>query len=359
MTHPFSDHEGIYLLSHSVGLPVADTRSAIDGYLDTWQHHTPDAWPRWLAGIDGFRQAVARLISADAASVCPQSNVSSGLTKVLAAQRHRFSDPTVLVSEKAFPSLGFVCERSGYAVRFLPADADESDPDQWAAHAQGVDVAIVNHVYSNTGIAVSIDAVGSALRRQGVSVYVDVAQSAGVLAVDVDAWDVDVILGSCVKWLSGGAGAGWLWASPQVIESSVPIDVGWWSHEEPFEFDIHHYRDAADGRRFWGATPSVLPFVVAANSITQIDRLGVDTVRRHNHALVDLLVDELDDRVVSPHDPAQRSGTAVVAAGPDIVETLAEQGIHVDHRAQGIRVSPHVYTTANDVHRLIEVVARH
>lgn len=356
MTHPFADHEGSYLLSHSVGLPVRGARNVADEFFDTWEHRTFDAWPRWLHGIDEFRSTLASLLSTDASSICPQSNVSSGLTKVLDAMHHRFDTPRVLISEDAFPSLGFVCERSGYDVRFVPDDADVADPSVWAGLLDGIDVAVITHVHSNTGTAVPVADIAATVRAAGAISVVDVAQSVGVIPIDLGEWAVDVVVGSCVKWLSGGPGAGWLWASPDVIERSRPTDVGWFSHEQPFEFDIHDYRDAHDALRFWGGTPTVLPFLLAAHSISALDGFGVDAIRTHNLALTDRLVDRLGPDVVSPHERGRRSGTAIVRAGPDAVDHLARHGIEVDHRANGIRVSPHLYTSTDDLDRLVDLL---
>jgi kynureninase len=355
----FVDHDGAYLLSHSIGLPVRGSRDVAVDYFDTWEHHTVDAWPRWLDGIDGFRNALAALLSTSSTSICPQNNVSSGLTKFLDSLRHEFDTPTVLISEDAFPSLGFVCSRSGYDVRFIARDADVSDPAVWLEHLDGVDIAIVTHVHSNTGVCVPVADIATAVRESGALTLVDVAQSTGVVPIDLGMWNVDAVVGSCVKWLSGGPGAGWLWISDALSDRTRPTDVGWFSHEQPFEFDIHDYRDASDALRFWGGSPTVLPFLVAAHSITTIDRLGVDTIRRHNHELTDHLIERLGDRVVSPHDPAKRSGTAIVQADAAVVAQLAAQDIDVDHRANGIRVSPHVHTTINDLDRLVETLETH
>jgi len=352
----FVEHDGAYLLSHSIGLPVRGTRDVAADYFDTWEHHTADAWTRWLDGIDGFRNALATLLAARPASICPQSNVSSGLTKLLDSLRHEFDAPTVLISGDAFPSLGFVCSRSGYDVRFIASDADVSDPGVWSEHLDSVDVAIVTHVHSNTGVCLPVTDIATAVRDAGALPVVDVAQSTGIVPIDLGVWDVDAVVGSCVKWLSGGPGAGWLWVADELIDRTRPTDVGWFSHEQPFEFDIHDYRDASDALRFWGGSPTVLPFLLAAHSISTIDALGVDVIRRHNHELTDHLIERLGDRVTSPHDPDTRSGTAIVRAEPECVDRLAASGFAVDHRVDGLRVSPHAHTSIHDIDRFIDAL---
>jgi len=356
MSDVFVDHQGAYLLSHSIGLPTLGARKVAAEYFDTWEHHTVDAWPRWLDGINVFRHALAALLSTQQTSICPQSNVSSGLTKLLDSLHHEFDTPTVLISEDAFPSLGFVCTRSGYDVRFIPRDADVSDPALWQEHLDGVDIAIVTHVHSNTGTCLPVAEIAATAQAAGALTVVDVAQSTGIIPIDLEVWDVDAVVGSCVKWLSGGPGAGWLWISESLTGRGRPTDVGWFSHEQPFEFDIRDYRDASDALRYWGGSPTVLPFLIAAHSIAVIDQLGVTTIRRHNHQLTDHLIDRIGDRVISPHDRDQRSGTAIVRGDATCVERLADYGIAVDHRVNGLRVSPHIYTTADDIDRFIEVL---
>lgn len=352
------EHDGIYLLSHSVGLPLRGARAAAAEYVEVWEQDPEHAWPSWLAAVDEFRASLARLLATSPASICPQSNLSSGLTKVLGGLRDGFEQPILLLSEEAFPSLGYVASHAGFDVRFVPRDEDATDPAVWEAHLdESVDVVLVTHVHSNTGELVPTPAIIEAARRLGVVSIIDVAQSAGIIPIDLAAWGADVVLGSCVKWLSGGPGAGWLWVHPEMIERCTPTDVGWWSHEDPFEFDIHTFRYADDALRFWGGTPTVSPFIVARHAIDVIGAIGVDAARDHNTELVDRLIDGLGDRVVSPHEIDRRSGTCVVAGTETEAAMLGAVGVAIDHRANGIRLSPHLHTDVADIDRVVALLS--
>jgi len=43
--------------------------------------------------------------------------------------------------------------------------------------------------------------------------------------------------------------------------------------------------------------------------------------------------------------------------GPEVAARLAEQKVYVSVRGDSLRVSPHLYNTAADVDRLLEVLA--
>lgn len=193
-------------------------------------------------------------------------------------------------------------------------------------------------------------------RQAGAVAVVDVAQSVGVIPIGVTEWGADFVIGSCVKWLSGGPGAGWMWVDPDRVDRYEPTDVGWFSHPEPFEFDIHRFRYADDALRFWGGSPTVVPYTIAAHSIATIAAIDVETVRAHNLDLTDRIIDALGARVVSPHDRSRRSGTCIVEADESTADELIRAGIEIDHRQTGIRVSPHVHVSSADINTFLHAL---
>ena len=349
----FVPSEEIYLLNHSVGRPPVNTEEVwSEAFLAPWRLQGEDVWPCWLTAISEFREALARLFNGKADDFCPQVNLSGALTKVLQSLPEDESRDTIVYSEEDFPSIAFVlqqAQRIGYKIRAIPGGQESTDSAHWtSAFDERTAMVLVTHVHSNTGRLVPVSAITRAAHEQGIVSIVDIAQSAGCVPIDLQAWSADFVIGSCVKWLCGGPGAGFLWVRPERQKTSEPLDVGWFSHENPFEFDSDNFRYAENANRFWGGTPSVQPFVVAANSIRTICDIGVDTIRGHNLSLTQRLIEALPaGSLVTPAEARLRGGTLVVHFGEDAMERVtarlnSRQVLH-DVRPTGIRLSPHIY----------------
>lgn len=356
---------GTYLLNHSVGRPLKSTQHAVnEGFLQPWQTLGEDLWPRWLEMTDAFRSALARLLNAVTEDFCPQTNLSSALSKLIYSLPGNGERKTIVLTEEDFPSMGFVlsqARKTGFDLRFLPKDSNYCDPDAWrGAIDETTCCVLITHVHSNTSAKVPVAEICRIARNAGAYSLVDIAQSVGVVPIDLQAWRADFVLGSCVKWLCGGPGAGFLWANPDVIDSCNPVDVGWFSHEDPFEFNIHNFRFAQGALKFWGGTPSVLPYVVAANSINTLSDIGIETIRAHNLAMTRLVLDAVDPtQIKSRLVDEQRGGTLVLHAGEQqaqVESRLREASILFDTRPTGIRLSPHIYNSAEEIQHLLAVI---
>jgi len=360
----FADAPGIYLLSHSVGRPPADCAQVFaESFFSPWVDGG-EPWAEWLGSIDAFRAAVARLLGGEAEQVCPLPNLSAGLARILQCLPGMGQRREILLSERDFPSMGFVIERArglGLRPRFLPVDFPEHEPAQWAAQLrEDTALVLITHAQSNTGVQVPAAEICAQVRAAGALSVLDVAQSAGILPLDVHALGADFILGSCVKWLCGGPGAGFLWVTPAVLPRCEPMDVGWFSHAEPFAFDIHDFRYHPEALRFWGGTPSVAPYVLATHSITLLLELGIEAIRAHNAALLEQLLSGVPGcHCVSPAQPEYRSGTAILDFGANnerVAETFTAGGVHADRRNRGFRLSPHVYNTSQEMEQVLDLL---
>lgn len=348
---------GPYLRSHSAGCQPRSAAAALDKALLAPWREQGDAWDAWLNAIDDWRHALAMLVAVDAADLCPTASVGAGLSRYLSALDNATERRTILLAPSAFPTIGFVASglaARGWRVRYLPAAADVRRAEAWAeAIDDDVALVIAMHVSSNSGVRADMAGIAAVAHAAGARCISDCAQSAGVVPVAPTIWGVDAAIGSCLKWLCGGPGAGWLWVAPHDRTALEPAERGWWSHADPFEMDIQNFRYAPDARRWWGGTPDIAPFALAKAGLAEINAIGVEAISAHNRALQQALRDALEGQRPQWIWPTGHiGGTLCIDVGadqPQVAAALASAAIAADFRGTTLRLSFHAYNGADDV----------
>lgn len=357
----FHAPDGIYALSHSVGpLPLVSKKALQQHYLSPWEELGGDAWPSWLSSIDDFCTSVARLINATPDEICPQANLASGFSAYLTAiaklpQNER--KKKILMHQDAFASMGFVVTglAESYGLKLILVQGQPNDLQAWQTQLNkgGVLACLITHVHSNTSVKSDVAPLVKLAQAQQSYAIVDIAQSVGVVPVDAKHWSADAIFGSCVKWLCGGPGAGFMFVKASDIGQLNPDPVGWFSHQNPFEFDINHYAPASNARRFWGGTPNVSSYVMARASIEMILEIGVENVAQHNLQLKRYLLQHLPheiSRKPSFDELKQQGGSLCVGATDmhSVATKLSAAGVKYDRRGDIFRLSLHIMNSTED-----------
>jgi kynureninase len=351
-----------YFLSHSVGcLPITSREALTAQFLEPWI--SGSNWMDWMPIFDEFRAGMAELLDVESESICPQNNISSALTKVLFSLPQESGRNVILLSKHDFPTIGFVikqAERQGYKLRFV--EGDPTRIETWEAAIDGrVAVVHITHATSNTSHILPVKEIAALAKSNGAVSIVDVAQSLGAVPVKIADWGVDFAIGTGVKFLCFGPGACFLYVAPHVLQRCEPIDVGWFSHENPFEMDIENFKYADDASRFFGGTPSPAPFVMANNAI----KIWQATMPHHTHNRIEICLSRLCDYVdhkmiISPIQPNARGATFVVS--PDnraaLHDKLKAKAIRYDERKEGFRFSMHGYTSDQDLDVLLGAMSK-
>jgi len=351
-----------YFLSHSVGcLPKSSPGALQDRFLGPWM--SGENWTKWMGELEMFREGLAHLLGVNAAMICPQTNISSGLTKILYSLPKRDERDLIVLSKMDFPTIGFVAaqaERAGYSLQFIEGDPSKFQP--WdEALSERVAFVLATHALSNTSHILPIAEICARARAVGAISIVDIAQSMGAVPVDIPNWNPDFVIGTGVKFLCAGPGACFLYASQNILPECQPIDVGWFSHENPFEMEIEHFRYATDAMRFFGGTPSPAAYVCANSALKLWEEIGLRTAqtRIQNH-LTSLHETLPHGAAISPIEPNKRGATLVLDSrlGNQIQSDLIAAGVKFDHRKQGFRFSVHGYTREAEIKTLADVFAQ-
>jgi len=117
-------------------------------------------------------------------------NLSSGLTKILQSfEENQNKKMVVLMSEVDFPGMGFVLQKAlpnHSEIRFIPSNEDVTDYTVWEKYlTDDIDMVFISHAYSNTGQLSPIDNVLSLARSKNILSILDVAQSVGIVPIDL------------------------------------------------------------------------------------------------------------------------------------------------------------------------------
>ena len=356
----------VYLISHSLGAMPRATYERLHEYADIWATRGVRAWAEgWWDMPVTVGNEIARIIGADPGTVVMHQNVSVCQSLVLSCFEPTPQRNKIVYSELNFPSVMYVYEahaRDGkLKIEVVKSDDGITVPLERMLAAIDETTLLVpfSHVLFKSGFLQDAKAIVERAHEVGAMVVLDTYQSAGTVPFSVKELNVDFATGGSVKWLCGGPGAGYLYVRPDLQTKLEPKTTGWMAHESPFAFDTE-LRYAGDVTRFLHGSPAIPALFAAQSGYKIINEIGVEKIReksmRQTSYLIEL-AEEAGFKVTSPKDVKQRGGTIKVChehAGA-VTKELIRREIIVDYRpGAGVRISPHFYTTDNELELAIK-----
>lgn len=347
-----------YLVSHSLGAMPATVPDRLADYAEQWRTRGVRAWAEgwWeLPVVLGDR--LAPLIGAAPGTVGMVPTVTQGMASILTALDYPPERNEVVMTALDFPSVRYAYDqlapRLGAQVVVVPGEADGIRVDLQRlldAITPRTRLVAVSHVLFRSAFIQDAAAICAKAQAVGARVALDAYHSVGVIPVDVQALGVDFLCGGVLKWLCGGPGGCFLYASPEASATLAPALTGWQAHRAPFAFS--GTMDYADGAWRWlGGTPVVPALFAGMEGPRIIVEAGMPAIRAKSLRQVARLVELADARgwsVKAPRDAAQRGGTVAfdLPHAAEVARALLARDIVIDFRpGAGIRVAPHFYTT--------------
>lgn len=317
-----------------------------------------------------LRSLVARLAGVDDDGIALVPSVSYALATA-AANLHAGEGRKVVVLADQFPSNVYawrvLVQRTGGTVDPVrrPDDGDWTSAVLAAVDVRTAVVAVPPCHWTD-GTLVDLVAVGEAARAVGAAFVVDATQALGAMPIDVAAARPDWLACAFYKWLLGPYSLGFLYVAPE-RRDGAPIEHSWLARGGSDDFaSLVAYRDdfQPGARRFDVGEVSNFTLVpVATAAVRMVLDWGVDRVAATTGALNERLVAGAERLGLGVAPPSARSPHLLGvrfgdAADPrTLAELLAAERVHVSVRGDAVRVAPHVYNTADEVDRLLAVLA--
>ena len=366
-----------YFLYHSIGMYPAKARdlaAAMAEFALVWGHPDDSQWAHALGTRAKFIDRWRAILNAPPQSVTTFESVTGAFHALLASlPPGHLRGRSVLVAADCFPSNHFLLqgmgEKYGFTLKTVPLRQgaahveDEDFLDHWTPD---VGLALLTWISSTTSHRIDLAALVAHGRRMGSLIGVDITQGAGLIPFDVLAPEVDFAISTSLKWMCGTPGAGVLYLSPRLTPHCHPELRGWFSQDNPFNWDITKFAWAPDIRRFDNGTPGVMAALASLPALDWHAQQDPAALLAHNHALTAHLIEAADALgldMVTPRAEAKRGGSVMLrlpdtAPASDVVATLRGMGIYTDSRSQTLRLSPGVMTSLAGTDRLIAALAK-
>jgi kynureninase len=338
-------------------------------YVDMWAEQGVRAWANgWWEMPLRVADEIAPLMGASANEVAMVPNVSIGQAAIMSAVDYSGARNKIVMTELDFPSVRYVYDklapRLGARIVVVPSDDGgvSIDEDRLVSEIdEHTALVAISHVLFRSAYIMDVEAICRRAHDVGALVSLDAFHSVGVIPVDVKQIGADFLTGGVLKWLCGGPGGCFLYASPDASARSGPALTGWQAHRRPFGFEAE--MDYADGAARWLSGTPVIPALYAATEGPRLlRRAGIGAVRAKSLRQTARLIELADERgfeTRAPRDPARRGGTVAfdVPHAYEVAQFLLSRDIIVDYRPNaGIRIAPHFYTSDVELERAVAAV---
>jgi len=350
-----------YLYNCSQGALSDAVEEALADYTRTWRTSI-DPWKEFVAVWEDLRAAFAHFIHADPDEIALVTSASAGINPI--ANALPFTDrKRVVMGEFEFPTMGHIWlaqQPRGAEVQFLPG-AGQTIP--LSSYNSAIDertaIVPVTQVSFVNGFRADIAGIARIAHQRGALVFLDGYQDCGSRPLDVKALDVDFFVTGALKYLLGPPGIAFLYVRRELIESLTPTITSWMAQRNAFAFDTRTLDPAPSARRFDGGTPPVPNIYMARAALALLTKVGFDNVAAQVELLTRAFLDGVRALRIACKTPADSVGPLVVLQStdaPSLVSRLAEHGIAVSARGNGVRFAFHVYNTIEDVHAVLEAL---
>jgi isopenicillin-N epimerase len=215
-----------------------------------------------------------------------------------------------------------------------------------------------SHITSETGVLLPIEEIVRRGRESGLVTIVDGAHAPGHVQLDLEALGADFYAGNCHKWLCAPKGAGFLHVRPEHQER-VEGPIVSWGHENASTFIS---RTEEQGTRDAAAYLTV-PAAIAFHEQHMGDDVRARCIAASREARRDLCA-LFGTEPIAPEEMVLQMASVRL---PDGTGEVLERTLWEEHRIEIpvmrpekdlLRISIAVYTTSDDVERLLDALPR-
>lgn len=365
----------IYLNNASTSLMPISSIKAMTDFLVTYNELGPDSSTADSLVREKLflvRKAISHLIKCKPEEVILTQSTTDGVNMVANGLNLKSSSNIIIRgSNHEHPANHYPWVRLSRKIDVRNIEIDENGFFDYKNLEQRIDnntgLVVLSHALFNTGAILPVEQIGKLLYEKNIPFFVDAAQTVGCIEdVDVNKINCNFMSFNGSKWLCGPMGMGIFYCKKESSDLLEPLQVGGESaifHEDKIAYKEMPAKFQA-GFRNWSGVAGL------EASIVYLLRLGLDSIRKKNIKLANLLREELAKVVsISLYGPEEQDRrTSIVSFSlqdqdpKTIVEKLEKQNIILAVREifnkKVIRASMHFFNTESEIIKLVESIKK-
>ena len=354
----------VYLNIANKAILPRSVEAAMQSWMtDIYENAGEDAFS--MTGIEETRDAVAATFGAPRDCLALIKNTSEGINIVAQGFPWATGD-NVVISEFEHENNTFPWRhlaKRGIEIRLAePGEDGRITVDQYRGLIDDrTRILAVGWVVYGNGYRADLRALSDFCHDKGVKLLVDGIQAVGILSDRIDDLGADVLLAGGHKAQFSLAGAGFMYATPEMITTLTP------PYAAKFSFDtqdrtVSDPELATDAHRFEYGNPNFLGTWVQRRSAEYLKGIGLANIESRVQELTTQLIETADTyqiRVRTPRPWEHRAGIVSLDLGRhagESVRKLNDQGIVVAEKDSHLRASLHFYNNEDDIGRLFSAL---
>ncbi len=320
----------------------------------------------WYLETEKARKDAAALINSSPDEIAFVKNTSHGLSLVAGGINWR-SDDEIIIADQEFPANVYPWQnlkRQGVKVITVSSRKGRLLVDYFAkAVTSKTKLISISSVEYATGFRNDIAAIGRICQKKGILFCVDAIQSLGAIPIDVKKNKIDFLAADGHKWLVAPEGIGIFFCRRSLIKKLNPVLIGWKTVKNASNYHKINFQLKQDASRFEEGSQNLIGVHALRASIRLLRSIGIERIEQWNLHLTDLLLKGLKGqggRILNSTMPQDRSSIISFTTGNKakdraLVNHLIKNKIIVSLRADGIRLSPHLYNTPDEIAKFFRV----
>ena len=339
-------------------------KDAIQAKQNPWTIASTD----FFSSVETVRNLFSKIIGCSSECVAIIPAVSYGIA--LAANNLQVKrGQSIVVLQDQFPSNIYswrkTASQKNAIVKTIRRPADQNwTPALMNSIDDDTAIVAVSNCHWTDGTLIDLEKIGEQCRSKGAALVIDGIQSIGALPFSVERVRPDFLVSAAHKWLLGPYSFGFCYINPK-WHGGTALEENWMNRADSEDFSrLVDYRDEYQkgARRFdMGESSNFILSPIAATALKQILDWGIvniaNTLREKTDAIADrakaIGFDVAPRHARAPH----LIGISKPGGFPkDLPNLLAKRKIFVSIRGESIRISPHLYTTEEEIERLFSAL---